>query len=587
MGQFSTFADLYRHMWKSYTNPTALNYQDHQGEWHAESTHSYLQKVRQLALGLVNRGLKRGDRIGIMSKPCPGWTIADLAIIMAGGVTVPLFGNQSPENLTFEVEQSGLKMLFVSGEAEWIKCTRHRDLFGTVISLESPCPDSLATPLSVLLKEGEAIHEERPNLWHHLEESCDADAVATIVYTSGSMGKPKGVQLSQRSLVSLIQQDPFQWSATQDRYLSFLPLAHIFARLLNFILLQSGMSIYYLEDPKALVLACHHVKPTILVLVPRLLEKLKTRLSNRIAVSGYILSRVGNWALRIAEREESGLWLRFQRFIADKLVYGSFRKAFGSKVRVIVSGGAKLNPHLANFFINMGFPIYEGWGMTEACPISCNTFAGRKIGTVGRPLDGMEVKVSAEGELLVSGPIVMKGYLNASEKDRTVDEEGWLHTGDQGTIDSEGYITILGRMKELLKTSTGEYVAPLPIEQELSKINLVDNALVIAEGRPYCTCLLFPDYEAIEGLKIGYGMVNLSDEQFLELPLIRDRLDQHIRTLNQHVNHWEEIRDYRFVFDLLTVESGYLTPTLKLRREVIVSKYPELITSMYEVGGRI
>lgn len=587
MKPYSTFADLLKHLEEHHSNPRALNHQDSQGTWRAESTETLLQKVRWLAFALRKRGLKRGDRVGIMAKPSPGWTIADLGVIMAGGIVVPLFGNQSPENFTFEVETTGLKILFVGGEAEWIKCTQFRHLFDTVIALEQHCPDNSALALDNLLKEGEAVDKKQPGLWSDLERECHPDDVATIIFTSGSTGRPKGVMLTHNNLVSLLHVDPFGWNAVKDRYLSFLPLAHVFARVLNYIILQSGMSIYYLEDPKAVGQASSKVKPTILVLVPRLLEKLRSRLYSKIPQAGYLLSRVGGWALRLAERDGNSMWVRFQRWFADKLIYNSFRKAFGGQVRVIISGGAKLNTALANFFIHMGFPIYEGWGMTEACPITCNSYEGRKVGTVGKPLGPMEVRLGDNRELLVRGPIVMKGYYQGSDADRVVDEEGWLHTGDQGTIDADGYVTILGRVKELYKTSTGEYVAPLPIEHEIVKLNVIDHVVVIAEGRPFCTCLLFPDVEIIEGLKAASKQSKLTDAEFLETPKVRERIEQHIKSINRHLNHWEEIHDYRFVMDPLTVEDGSLTPTLKVRRDVIIDRYQDLIVAMYAGGGRI
>ncbi|MDP1835715.1 MAG: long-chain fatty acid--CoA ligase [Chlamydiales bacterium] len=588
MKPFDTFSDMLRHIESNFSNPKALNYQDPQGAWRSESTETYIEKVKFLALGLIKRGLKAGERVGIMSKPCPGWTIADLAIVMAGGVVVPLFGNLSSENLTYQVEQTGIKTLFVAGEQEWMKCLRFRDLFPQIISLDPDHDEAGAISLREVLEAGEKYERTKPDLWFQLVDAAKPDSIATIIYTSGSTGRPKGVQLTQRNLVGLINQDPFNWNPTGDRYLSFLPLAHIFARALNFIILQSGMSIYYLEDPKALVPACYQVRPTVMVLVPRLLEKFKSKLVLRIHETGWILGRIGGWALRLAEKENDNWWIRAQRWLADKLIYGSFRKVFGGSVRLIASGGAKLNPSLYAFFVNMGFPLYEGWGMTEACPISCNNLAGRKIGSVGRPFEGIEVRVGENNELQVRGVIVTPGYYqNDAETEKALDSEGWLHTGDQGSIDEDGFITIIGRVKDLLKTSTGEWVAPLPIEQELSKLNLVDQAIVIAEGHSYCTCLLFPDHEALFGLKAAYAMSELSDEAFLDRPEIQEEISRHIRLINHRLNHWEEIHDYRFVLDPLTIEGGDLTPTLKVRRNVLTEKYADIINAMYQGAHKL
>ncbi len=584
MKQFLTFADVLNHIGSTYSNPKAFNLQDGKGEWVSESSQSFVQKVKFLALGLVKRGLVHpGEKVGLMGRPCPNWTIADFAIAIAGGITVPLFGNISPENLIFEVEQTEVKTLFVEGEAEWIKYGQHRDLFQTVVALEERCPDDTAIHLADLLAEGELFDKEQPHYYETLMQAVKPDNVSSIIYSSGSTGRPKGVELTQRQLVELIHLDPFGWDAESDRYLSFLPLAHIFARCLNYIMVAHGVSIYYLEDPKTLLQATHHVRPTILVLVPRLLEKMRVRLINRIHDSGYMLSRIGGWALRLADREEDSTWIRFQRWLADSLVYNAFRKAFGGEVRLIISGGAKLNPHLETFFVNMGFPIYEGWGMTEGCPFSVNREGARKIGSVGLPLTGVEIRVSDEGELIVRGPNVMRGYFKDPEETaRALDADGWFHTGDKGSIDQDGFVTIVGRVKEMYKTSTGEWVVPLPIEQTLERLPWVDHALVIAEGRPFCTCILFPDFDALYHLKASYGMTNYSDAEFLKSPQVRDAVLAHIKEMNRHLNHWEEVRDYRFVQTILTVESGELTPTLKVRRDVVADKYHVLIDSMYQ-----
>ncbi len=582
MKSIETVSQLYQYISETHSNPRALNWRDDDGSWLSLSTQEYLQQVRRVALGLVARGIRPGDKVGIMARPCPGWTVADLAIIATGAVVVPLYANLSDENYIYEIEQTGLKTLFVSGKSEWEKCGKHRDWLDTVISLDDECPDPTAVSVENVMLAGDGLNDAEPDLWNRLLLMAEADDVASIVYSSGSTGVPKGVEVTHRNLTGLLHLDPLHWDSSSDKYLSFLPLAHIFARVLNYIMIQAGVSIYYLDDIQAAAPVAKELKPTILVLVPRLLERVYSKIVTAMRDTRGVLHMIGQWALRLAEREdEGGWWIKAQRFVANLLIYRSLRGIFGNNMRVVISGGAKLSPHLGHFFTNLGYPIFEGWGMTEACPITVNDMEKSQIGTVGRPLDGVDVIVSEAGELLVRGPNVMRGYYRNPDATAEVLSDGWLATGDQGTIDADGFITIVGRTKELYKTSTGEYVAPIPIEQALAKDVLVDHALVIAEARSFCSCLLFPDFEALEGLKVVYGMTELSDEEFLATPQMRQELEKHFKEVNSHLNHWEEVHAYKWVHAPLTIDDGDLTPTLKIRRDVVIKKYGDLVEEMY------
>jgi long-chain acyl-CoA synthetase len=268
--------------------------------------------------------------------------------------------------------------------------------------------------------------------------------------------------------------------------------------------------------------------------------------------------------------------------IADKIVYSHLRHELGGSIQAVICGGAPLNPHLNHFFHDIGIPIYEGWGLTEGCPITVNRPGANKIGTVGLPFKNCELKISPEGEVLVRGPLVMRSYYKNSEAtSRALDAEGWLHTGDRGSIDAEGYLTLKGRMKEMYKTSTGEWVAPVPIEQMLCKAPLIEMAMVIAEGRKFVACLLFPNIEVLKSLKEAQGLVALTDEQFLNSEYVRREMKQLIEAVNKHLNHWEQIYAYCFISQALSIEEGEITPSLKLRRDVILKKYQHLIDAMY------
>jgi len=580
MKQFTTIVEVLRRIRASYSNPKALNVIE-KGVWKSHSTEEMLQEIKHIALGLIALGLKRGDSVGILAYSSSYWTIVDCAIMVAGGVTVPLFANIADENFLFEVTQSDTKILFVSGKEQWNMFSRHQDLFDTIVTIDD---DSHGVGLTYkeILSLGQKVEEKQPTLYDSLEDAVKPDDLATIIYTSGSTGVPKGAELTQQNLVGFFHLDEFGWKGDTDIYLSILPLAHVFGRSLNLFLITWGVSVYYSNDVKNLGHVCREIHPTILVVVPRLLEKVYAKMLANVQQAGSMKRTLGLWAFELANMEEDSLFKTMLHPLVDKIVYSALRNALGGGIRVVISGGAPLNPHLCHFFIEIGVPIYEGWGLTEASTVSCNLPGQRKIGTVGKPLGNMEVKVSEEGELLVRGPIVLKKYYkNPQVSAQAIDKEGFFHTGDKGSIDEEGYVRILGRLKELYKTSTGEYIAPVPIEQALCKAALIDMALVVGQGRKFASCLLFPDLDVLHSLKAAQNAEQQTDEEFLNSEFVKIEMGNLIRNINQHLNSWEQIHAYRFVLYPLTIESGELTPSMKIRREIVTQKYNDLIDEMY------
>ena len=434
-----------------------------------------------------------------------------------------------------------------------------------------------------MIRKGEELHSQSPDLLAKLFATQHADDVATIIYTSGSTGIPKGVELTQRNLLCLVHFDGFHWSVENDRYLSILPLAHVFGHCINLWLLVWGTSIYYFNDYKQLGAACQEVKPTFVVVVPRILEKIYAKMIDQLHTAHGVKRWIGEWAFALAQKKKPHFWNTLMMPLADRLVYAKLRKALGGKIRAVISGGAALNPLLQRFFDRIGIPLYEGWGLTEACPVTVNYPDMHKLGTVGPiVLEEQKLKITPEGEVLVSGPLVMKGYFKTPLlTDHTIDAEGWLHTGDRGYIDKDGFLTISGRMKELYKTSTGEYVAPVPIEQALTHYPLIDMAMVVAENRKYTSCLLFPNLDLLHRIKTKQHAQNLTDEAFLQGIYIKGEMDKLLQEINKHLNHWEQIHNYRFILAPLTIEKGELTSSMKIRREVVANKYSDLIEEMY------
>lgn len=582
MKPFKNIACVLRRIQKSYSNPKALNYKE-KGVWHHHSTEEYTTDIKHLALALHQHGVKKGDNVGIFAMPSPYWSIADFAIMAAGGVTVPIFANISDDNFAFEVTQTNLKIIFITSREQWDVINKHKDLFDIIITYDSDLlDDPKIRHYQDVLRSGKQLSERQPKLYDQLLDSIHEDDLATIIYTSGSTGVPKGVMLTHRSVVSVIHIGIFDWRTDTDRYLSILPLAHVFGRSLNFILIGWGVSIYYSNDIKNLGEIAREVHPSIIVVVPRLLEKIYAKMLSNVQHAGFMKRQLGLWAFDLANDEEDSLYKHLMHPIADKIVYSVLRDALGGNLRIVITGGAALNPHLGHFFLDIGVPVYEGWGLTEAATVTVNKPDKYKLGAVGYPLEGMELKISPEGEVLVRGAIVMKGYYRNPEATAiALDKEGWLHTGDKGTIDENGFLTIIGRLKELYKTSTGEYVAPVPIEQALGRVPLIDMAMVVAEGKKFTSCLLFPNFEILERMKSEYKLSKLSNEEFLKSDIVKKEMENVVQSINAHFNPWEQIHEYRFIPKTLSIEAGEITPSMKIKRDVVAKKYQDVIDSIY------
>lgn len=578
MERTHSIAELLRLIERDYHKDKALAEKGANG-WIYLSHKDLLNEVKAMALYLNSIGIKKGDMVGILATSGIRWVIVDLAIMACGGITVPLFANISSENFIFECKQTNLKTLFIQGAEAWRMYGQHRALFERVIALDTPPSGEKADTFEKAIKIGLSIRGQNPKLFDHLLDEIREIDLATIIYTSSSTGIPKGVMLTHKNIL-FAGFTNFTEIKDTDRFLSVLPLAHVFQRIVILYLLRWNVTIYFYNDPKTINNALQEIKPTFTAFVPRIIEKIYTQIMTRLNQEGALMQAIGQWAFGLALDKD--FENRLLHELADTFVYQKVRDAFGGKLRGIVSGSAALNPALVRFFHHIGIPIFEGYGMTEMMVISSNTFDQCKIGTVGQPCPDVEVKLSPEGEVLVRSDGVMQGYYkNPESTKRALDKDGWLHTGDKGLIDSEGYLTILGRTKEIVKTSTGEWIALVPLEQELTKTPLVEFAMVVAEKEKFVSALIFPNFELVHALKKSQNSTQLTDEEFLKTDYIKREMDKLIEKINAHHNHWEKIHAYRFILSPPSIETGELTPTLKLRRENIVQKYKSLIDSMY------
>lgn len=558
-------------------NPTAFNfYQEEQ--WHSISTENFLKEVELLALGLSSLGVKKGDTIGLYANSSYPWILADFAIMSIGAVTVPLFENLSPHHLTFELEQTSPKFIFVQN---------YHPLLAKVTPLITIEPQHAifenSYPLDKVLLLGKELQKSKPNYYQELKSAIQEDDLATIIYTSGSSGVPKGVMHSHKSILATIHDDKFGFAKDEHRFLSFLPLPHVFARHANLRFILWGVSIYYCTELQKLGQYFRDVHPTTIITVPRMLEKLYIQMLMKIEEAHFLKHYLGLWAFHLAQDEDHPLYTKVFHPLADQLLYSKLRENLGGCLNLVVSGGAHLNPHLSHFFSEIGVPIYEGWGLTEtAGPVTGNCPDRSKPGTIGSPLDNFEIAISSNDEIIVKGNGLMQGYFkNDLENAAVMDASGWFHTGDKGKIDSEGFLTIIGRLKEIYKTSYGKYISPVCIEQFLCMSSLIDKALIIAENRPCVTCLLIPEFEVVKKLKIHYQSEHLSHEEFLASEFFINQVEALIESVNAKLDHWEQIHAYRILSQPLSVETEELTSTLKIKRNVVERKYQHLIESMY------
>ena len=578
--QLHVLPDILRSHSHYYHNPKQFRYR-RAGRWHDLSANEFVSYATRLAFGLLAKGMAKGEHVALIGRPSPFWLAMDLAIQSAGGVTVPLFVDGSREHLRYCLKHCSIRMALVDGEAgaETLRRTDH-PLY--LVACHHCMPTDNWIDSRQLMREGDDLAITQPQaVMQTVSQISDTD-IATVIFTSGSTGEPKGVPLSHANLLYQIRcaADAFQLSPQDDLALSSLPLAHVFERMVSLSHVAARVPICFVDDIGNLAISLEEVRPTFLTTVPRILEKVHDRIVIRASQGNIISKRLASWAIRRAEQGGGG-WLHG---VADKVLYQTIRDRFGGRLRALIVGGAPLRKDIESFFRNAGLPLYQGYGMTEASPVITVNRPGLDLeGTVGKPFPGTDIRLGQDNEILVRGPGVMHGYLH--DDGLTVDDEGWLHTGDLGSLDADGFLRITGRKKELLKTAGGKYVSPLPIEQSLTRLPLVDRALIIAEGRPFVSAILFVDPDQLDAAKQRAKQTDLDDQTFLQSEAMRNRFAEQIATVNEGLDHWQQIRHYEVIAEMPSVENGLLTATQKLRRGKLRDHYQELIDTCYKSIG--
>ncbi|WP_234110678.1 MULTISPECIES: AMP-dependent synthetase/ligase [Chryseobacterium] len=560
------------------------------GEWEKTSTQEYINMGNQISRGLLKLGIKPGDKISLITTATrTEWAVMDLGISQIGAVSVPVYPSISPEDYDFIFNDAEVKYCFVSD----------RELLDKVMQIK-PNVSSLQGVFTFDQIDGAANwreildlgkDEETQGEVEDISKSIVSDDLATIIYTSGTTGKPKGVMLTHKNIVSnVLASDPRiprvkGMDFKEIKVLSFLPICHIFERMLFYLYQYNGYSIHFAESIEKMGDNIKEVKPHLMSVVPRLIEKVYDKIYDKGTSAGGLKSKIFLWALGVNKaKKEIGKPSGIKEIIADKLVFSKWREGLGGNIITLVSGSAALSARLNKMFQNAGIPILEGYGLTETSPvISVNSFGKIKIGTVGHVLENLDVKIQEDGEITVKGPSVFVGYFNNEQMTREAfTEDGYFKTGDIGHIDDEGYLHITDRKKEMFKTSGGKYVAPQVIENLAKASKFIEQIMVVGEGEKMPCALIQPDFNFAKNWaeRKGYQLGD-QPEQVVKSPELIARIGKEIDYLNTKLGSWEQIKRFELTPDVWSIESGQLTPTLKLKRKAVKEKYIKLYNKMY------
>ncbi len=559
-----------------------------QGNWRKYSAQEVIDTVNKISLGLLKLGVKRDDKIALISNNRPEWNFVELGIQQIGAVSVPMYPTITIEDYHYIFSDADIKLIFVSDENLLKKSTEASKGIDSVEAIYTFDKIAGAKHWTEVLEI--AQNDDVASLEAH-KSAVLPDDLLTLIYTSGTTGKPKGVMLTHNNIIAnvegLIKGKHLELEAG-DKALSFLPLCHIYERTDIYVFLRYGVSVYYAESMDTIADNLKEVKPHVFATVPRLLEKVY----DKIVAKGYELTGVKKslffWALNLGLKydpmKEMGLVYDIQLKIARKLIFSKWQEALGGNIKFIASGSAALQPRLSRVFWAAGVPIVEGYGLTETSPvISSSIITDFRIGCVGTVLPNVQVKIAEDGEILVKGPSIMKGYYNKPElTNEVIDSEGWFHTGDIGEFAEGRYLKITDRKKEIFKTSGGKYVAPQLLENKLKESIFVEQAIVVGEGEKFPSALLVPEFNALKEWCVRHEIPCGSNDEMVKQLKVLEKFDEEVKHLMNNVAKYEQVKKVVLLTKLFSIDSGELTPTLKLRRKVIHSKYQQEILSMYE-----
>lgn len=585
MENITRVIDIFNHQ-LTHANLEVALAQKMDGKWITHSTADFKRHVDALSLGMLELGIQPGDKVAIISFNRPEWNFVDFAVQQIGAISVPMYPTITVEDYQYIFEDAGVRLVFVQNQELAHKVKVATESLKPMLGVYTF--DNVQDTPHWTEVEQRGAHRDIQDI-KPLTDAIQPQDLFTLIYTSGTTGKPKGVMISHQNMVSNVESCMHLMPVEQGgRVLSFLPLCHVFERMISNVYIRKGLAIYYAQSMDTIGENIKEVKPQMFSTVPRLLEKVYDKIMAKGAELTGLKKSLFFWAVGVGQRYEinknQGVFYNLKLSIANKLIFNKWREALGGQIKTIVSGSAPLQPRLATIFWSAGIPIMEGYGLTETSPvISVNEVNPKfnRIGTVGRIIKGVTVKIAEDGEILVKGPNVMMGYYNKPEVTAQNIKDGWLHTGDIGEFVQGEYLKITDRKKEMFKTSGGKYVAPAILENKFKESVFIEQIMVVGEGQRFPSALLVPNFEILEGYlkhkKISYS----NPHEMVTHPLVLEKFDREIERLNGGFAQYEKVKKISILADPWSIEGGELTPTMKLKRKAIKQKYAAQIENIY------
>lgn len=554
-------------------------------------------KIRQIAYVLIKKGVSHQDKIAIFSQNNIDWVLTDIAIMSIGAVTVPIYATNTSKQAKYIVEDAQIKLIFAGDEEQYeksLEIIKENDttlekivVFNPDININNSSSEIFNSYLN------EEIDENIISEFDARRKQVQPSDLSSLIYTSGTTGEPKGVMLSHNNIISSFRiHDKFLSEVNDsDHSLSFLPLSHIFERSWTLYCMHKGIKVSMLSDPKLIIETLKEVQPTVICTVPRIYEKVYGAIKNGLSGASKLKNKIFSWSIKqgklyydLKNKEQKiANTLNIKKIIADKLVLNKIKGIMGGKLKMTPTGGAPLSAEIQAFMRNVGIPMTMGYGLTETvASVTAFPLNHYKIGSSGKLLPELELKIGKDDEILVKGPTVMQGYYNKPDATAEVFEDGWFKTGDAGSIDADGNLTITDRIKDLMKTSGGKYIAPQPIESLLMDDNFIEQAIVIGDQYPFVTAFVVPNFEALKEYASSLELKFKDVEDLISIPKIKEFYDEKVEALQKELANFEKIKKFKLLPKEFSMEKGELTPTLKMKRKMIVNKFQHFISDLYD-----